>query len=122
LDGVDLLLPRASNHLRRQVDQAFACALISPRVVAEMETSDTLAAAVASGVGSTILPASMAKGMASTNGVDVRRIIAPRIEVPLVLCTSESLPLSEPAQAVRAILLELVERLVHPLSSISGPA
>ncbi|UUZ69063.1 hypothetical protein LP416_04735 [Polaromonas sp. P2-4] len=36
------------------------------------------------------------------------RIVEPVIEAPLALCQSDHLPLSEPAQAVKDILLELV--------------
>ena len=39
------------------------------------------------------------------------RIIDPVIEAPLALCQSDHLPLSEPAQAIREILLELVAGL-----------
>ncbi len=113
LRDVDLLLPRPGNQLRRHVDQAFASAQIAPRVVAEMESSNTLAAAVASGVGATILPVSVARGVAATAAGKLCRIVSPTIEVPLALCASDHLPLSEPAQAVKAILLELVGRLPH---------
>lgn len=111
LDGIDLLLPCANNQLRRYVDQAFAAAQMVPRVVAEMESSNTLAAAVASGVGATILPVSAARGVAATADVHLHRIVSPPVEVPLALCASDHLPLSEPAQVVKAILLELVGQL-----------
>jgi len=39
------------------------------------------------------------------------RIIDPIIEAPLALCQSDHLPLSEPAQAIKEILLELVAAL-----------
>ena len=39
------------------------------------------------------------------------RIIEPVIEAPLALCQSDHLPLSEPAQAIKDILLELVAGL-----------
>ena len=45
--------------------------------------------------------------------IDARvcRIASPAIEVPLALCMSDHLPMSAPAQAVRAVVLELVELL-----------
>ena len=49
--------------------------------------------------------------MAASIQAHICRIVAPVIEVPLALCTSDRLPLSEPAQAVRAIVLELVDNL-----------
>jgi LysR family nitrogen assimilation transcriptional regulator len=82
-----------------------------PRVVAEIESSVTLASAVASGVGATVLPESAARSVAALIPSQLCRIVSPAVEVPLVLCTSDHLPLSEPAQAVRIIVLELVEDL-----------
>jgi LysR family transcriptional regulator, nitrogen assimilation regulatory protein len=111
LRNVELLLPRAHNYLRKYVDEAFASLQMSPRVVAEIESAATLAAAVATGVGATVLPVSAARAVAATIQADLCRIVAPSIEVPLALCASDHLPLSEPAQAVKAIVLELVDDL-----------
>lgn len=108
LRNIDLLLPCTSNQLRRYLDQAFASVQVVPRVVAEMESSSTLAAAIASGVGATILPVSIARSVAATASASVCRLVSPTIEVPLSLCASDHLPLSEPAQVVKGILLELV--------------
>lgn len=111
LRDLDLLLPRAHNYLRKYVDEAFAAQQRVPRVVAEIESAATLAAAVASGVGATVLPASAARAVAESIQARVLRIAAPAIEVPLALCMSDHLPVSEPAQAVRAVILELVDLL-----------
>ncbi len=111
LREVELLLPRAHNYLRQYVDEAFASLQMVPRVVAEIESAATLSAAVASGVAATVLPASAARAVAESIQARICRIVAPVIEVPLALCTSDRLPLSEPAQAVRAIILELVDGL-----------
>jgi len=111
LRDVELLLPRAHNYLRQYIDEAFASLQMVPRVVAEIESAATLSAAVANKVGATVLPASAARAVADSIQARVRRIVSPSIEVPLALCTSDRLPLSEPAQAVRAIVLELVDNL-----------
>lgn len=116
LRDVDLLLPRSHNYLRKYVDEAFASQQITPRVVAEIESAATLSAALASGVGATVLPASAARAVAEAIHAHVCRIESPAIEVPLALCTSDHLPLSEPAQAVRAIVLELIEVLVAEMA------
>ncbi len=42
------------------------------------------------------------------------------IEAPLALCQSDHLPLSEPAQAVREILLELVSDLLVDAGTAQG--
>lgn len=114
LRDVELLLPRAHNYLRQYIDEAFASLQMVPRVVAEIESAATLSAAIANGVGATVLPASAASAVAASIQARVCRIVAPSIEVPLALCTSDRLPLSEPAQAVRAIVLELVDGLAAP--------
>jgi len=111
LRDVDLLLPRSHNYLRNYVDEAFAGQQMAPRVVAEIESSATLASAVASGVGATVLPVSAARAVAASIPGHLCRIVSPAIEVPLALCVSDHLPLSEPAQAVKSIVLELVEHL-----------
>lgn len=111
LRNMDLLLPRTNNYLRNYVDDAFRTHQMVPRVVAEIESSVTLASAIASGVGATVLPASAAHSVATSIPSQICRIVSPTIEVPLAICTSDHLPLSEPAQAVRIIVLELVEDL-----------
>lgn len=111
LRDVDLLLPRSHNYLRKYVDDAFAALQITPKVVAEIESAATLSAAVASKVGATVLPASAARAVAESIQARICRIESPSIEVPLALCTSDHLPRSEPAQAVMAAILELVDAL-----------
>ncbi|MEY2893809.1 MAG: hypothetical protein RJA98_3717 [Pseudomonadota bacterium] len=113
LKQVDLLLPRAHNYLRKYVDEAFAALQMTPRVVAEIESAATMLAAVASNVGATVLPASAAQAVAASVDACICRIVEPRIEVPLALCTSTRLPLTEPAQAVREIVLALVASLAQ---------
>jgi LysR family nitrogen assimilation transcriptional regulator len=110
LNDMDLLLPRPYNYLRKYVDEALAGINLTAHVVAEIESVATLNSAVAAGLGVTILPESAARAMAASIQARLCRIVAPSIEVPLALCESDHLPLSEPAQAVRDIILELVEQ------------
>ncbi len=110
---LDLLLPRSYNVVRKLVDAAFIQAQRAPRVVAEIESLDTLSGAVRAGVGSTILPASTAHALAASYQVRLRRIVQPAIHAPLALCVSSHLPLSAAAQAVKAIVLELVSEWPH---------
>ena len=81
---------------------------MTPRVVAEIESASTLTAVIAEGLGATILPESMAGEVVASCNAWQCRIVEPVIEAPLALCQSDHLPLSEPAQAVKEILLELV--------------
>ncbi|GAB7528752.1 nitrogen assimilation transcriptional regulator NAC [Pseudomonas sp. 3A(2025)] len=111
VSDIDLLLPRTYNTMRRLVDEAFVRIERSARVIAEIESSTSLAAAVADRFGATILPESAARVLADTHGLQLCHIVEPEIEAPLALCLSGHLPLSVPAQAVKAILLELVAEL-----------
>jgi LysR family nitrogen assimilation transcriptional regulator len=111
LGEIDLYLARPYNVVRRMVDEAFAAAGMTPRVVAEIESASTLTAVIADGLGATILPASMAREVVASCDAWLCRIVDPVIEAPLALCQSDHLPLSEPAQAIKEILLELVASL-----------
>jgi len=97
--------------VRKLVDAACMRLGIAPRIVAEIESAFTLTAAIADGLGATILPASMAREVVAACGAWQFQIVDPVIEAPLALCQSDHLPLSEPAQAVKDILLELVTDL-----------
>ena len=108
LAEVDLFMARPYNVVRRMVDEAFAANGLTPRVVAEIESDSTLTRVIAEGLGATILPESMARQVVASCAAWQRRIIAPEIEAPLALCLSDHLPLSEPAQAVKRIVLELI--------------
>ena len=108
IGDLDLYLPRPYNVVRRMVNEAFAGVGMTPRVVAEIESARTLTAVIASGLGATILPESMAREIAGSCKSWQSRIVEPVIEAPLALCLSDHLPLSEPAHAIKDILLELV--------------
>jgi LysR family transcriptional regulator, nitrogen assimilation regulatory protein len=116
LADVPLLLPSRGHFLRRLIDESLARARVLPKVVSEIESVSALGAAVLDGLGSTILPASVTAGSAGFAGAEVRRLVRPVIEATVSLCTSDHLPLSEPALAVRSVLLDIVERLMrnHP--------
>ncbi len=108
---IELLLPRPYNVVRRLVDEAFMAIHRTPHVVAEIESATTLVAAIGDGLGATILPVSAARVVGLACNAHLRRIVNPVIEAPLSLCLSDHLPLSEPALAVKEILLELVADL-----------
>ena len=120
LHDVELFLPRPYNVVRKLVDENFMRAGLTPRVVAEIESADTLKAVVADGLGATILPASMARHVAGSRQGWCRRIVDPVIEAPLTLCQSDHLPLSEPAQVVKAILATLASGLTADTSWLPG--
>ena len=122
LNGLPLLLPSKSHLLRRLIDEALSRARVTPEVAAEIESVPALSAAVLEGLGSTILPASVATETASFAGAQVRRLVRPVIEATVSLCTSDHLPLSEPALAARSVLLATVERLMRDFHQGIRPA
>ncbi len=107
-----LILPSDRHFLRRLVEESFGRARVSPRIVAEIESVPALAEAVMGGLGATILPASVARGNPSFAGASIRRLVRPAIEATVWLCVSDHLPLSEPALAVRAVVLDIVGDLM----------
>jgi LysR family nitrogen assimilation transcriptional regulator len=122
LGEMNLYLPRPYNVVRRMVDEALARFGLTARVVAEIESPSTLTAVIADGLGATILPASMARDLVAQCDAWQAGIVAPVLEAPLALCQSANLPLSEPAQAVKEIICELVADWPgHLLAQASEP-
>lgn len=121
LRDIELFLPRPYNVVRKLVDAAFTRIGMVPHVAAEIESAFTLTAAIADGLGATVLPASMAREVSTSCGAWQFQIVDPVIEAPLALCQSDHLPLSEPAQAVKEILLELVGDLAASVASAASP-
>ena len=115
LREVPLLLPSRIHTIRKLVDSAFEREGASPLLVAEIESAATLASAVDAGIGATILPWSSAKAIADeqrrlTGRVfQLSRVIEPRLTTLISICISDQLPMTEAAQEVRRMILELVE-------------
>ncbi|WP_412066376.1 nitrogen assimilation transcriptional regulator NAC [Rhizobium sp. SYY.PMSO] len=117
LAQIPLLLPSKNHLLRRLIDDALARARAAPVVLSEIESVPALSAAVLDGLGSTILPASVVTATPSFAGAQVRALTRPVIDATVSLCVSDHLPLSEPALAARAVLLEIVAHMMagdHP--------
>ena len=105
---LNLFLPRTHDVLRKLVDDAMTLRRLSAKVIGEIESAGTLTAAIASGLGATILPESAARAIIGPANAWMSCISSPSIQAPLSLCISDHLPLSQPAQAVQKILLSLV--------------
>jgi LysR family nitrogen assimilation transcriptional regulator len=115
LDNLPLLMPPAYTVVRRAVDTAFTRSRTNLKVVGEVEIVRTLTRAVSAGLGATIMPKAIADRIITESGEPlVCRIVSPHIEETLSLCVSDSTSLSEPALAVKVILMELTERLKQP--------
>ncbi|MEZ2221842.1 nitrogen assimilation transcriptional regulator NAC [Rhizobium sp. RCC_161_2] len=112
LESLPFLLPPPYNFVRRAVETAFSRSRVNLEVIGEVEVIRTLARAVGTGLGATIMPKAVADRLVSeSNGPIVCRSVSPKIEETLSLCVSEYASLSDPAAAVQEILKELTERL-----------
>lgn len=115
-----LLMLRKSNEIRRLVDEALKRSNCTPRVVAEIESIPTLVNAMANSIGSTVLPLSAAQLVERACQCQLIRLSDPIAQVSLALCTSDSLVMSPPAAAVRAILMELAEDLAPSIGGVQS--
>lgn len=104
----DLFLPRIYNIMRKAADDAFTQAGLSYRVKCEIESQTTLNAALAAELGGTIMPESAARTMLQPANAWMARIVEPNVLTSLSFCMSDHLPLSQPAEAVKGILLSLM--------------
>ncbi|PLW78593.1 nitrogen assimilation transcriptional regulator NAC [Cohaesibacter celericrescens] len=112
LENVPLLLPSRIHLLRSLVDTAFETSHVVPKIVAEIDSMETLGAAISEGIGSTILPWSAASRMTDFKQLILRPIKDPAIEATISVCVSDNIPLSEPAMAVHDVLFRLVRELI----------
>ncbi len=106
----DLFLPRIYNIMRKAVDDAFIHAGLAYRVKCEIESQTTLNAALGAGLGCTIMPESAARMMLPAANAWMAKIIDPEVQVSLSFCMSDHLPLSQPAEEVKKILLALMSK------------
>lgn len=117
LDNVPLVVPSKQHAVRWAIDEGFSRARVRPLVAAEIESIDTLTAAVKKGLGCTILPRSTAISIASS-ALPVRRLIRPTLETSLSMCVSDHLPLSEAAAATKDMLNKiLADFLIAPYAA-----
>ena len=107
------LLPPTYNFVRRAINLAFTRSRKDLIVMAELESVRTIARGVDAGLGATITPKAIADRIVAESNEDivVRQIASPMIEETLSFCVSDNTPLSEPALAVKEILLQLAETL-----------
>ncbi|MBY4839044.1 nitrogen assimilation transcriptional regulator NAC [Pantoea sp. DY-15] len=117
----DLFLPRVYNIMRKVLDDAFVHNNLQYRVKCEIESQTTLNAALSAGLGTTIMPESAGRAMLKSGEAWMAKIVDPDVQVSLSFCMSDHLPLSQPAEAVKSILLSLMSRRNvenHPLTLV----
>ncbi|PII70684.1 nitrogen assimilation transcriptional regulator [Serratia sp. OLDL1] len=104
---LNLFLPREGDAVRNQLEEAMALRKLAVNVVGEIESSGALSAAIAGGLGATVLPESVARAMIGPAKAWMARINAPTMSVPLSLCMSGQQSLSAPALLVIDLLLSI---------------
>ncbi|HAT7523168.1 TPA: nitrogen assimilation transcriptional regulator [Citrobacter koseri] len=107
---MNLFLPRDYSAVRSRVDEAFSLRRLTAKVIGEIESIATLTAAIASGMGVTVLPESAARSLSGAANGWMARITTPSMSLPLSLNMSARGSLTPQAQAVKEILMSLVSR------------
>ena len=107
---MNLFLPRDYSAVRARVTKAFTLRRLSAKIIGEIESITTLTAAIASGMGATVLPESAARSLCGAANGWMARISTPSMSLSLSLNMSARGSLSPQAQAVKEILLSLVSR------------
>ena len=107
---MNLYLPRDYSAVRVRVDEAFSLRRLTAKIIGEIDSISTLTAAIASGMGVTVLPESAARSLCSAANGWMARITTPSMSLSLLLNMSARGSLSPQAQAVKEILMSLVSK------------
>jgi LysR family nitrogen assimilation transcriptional regulator len=81
---MNLFLPRDYSAVRVRVDEAFSLRRLTAKIIGEIDSISTLTAAIASGMGVTVLPESARSLCSAANGW-MARITTPSMSLPLSL-------------------------------------
>ena len=110
--ALPLVLPSPQNAMRTLIDSHFAAAGVAPRVVAQADLLSSLASAVQSGVGATILPLG---DLSAAPGFD--RLVATPIEPPIRVTGhvvwSEASAFGRVGEVVRDALVSFIGRFLE---------
>lgn len=109
LASVPLILPPETSFQRRLVERACASIGATPNIVVEILTLETLVSLLSEGIGAAFVPTAVAEMLANRADVRIRGIDADMF-MPMVLCTPEDEAPTEAVEAVRSILLGLINR------------
>jgi LysR family nitrogen assimilation transcriptional regulator len=109
-----LILTTTSTVTRMVINHAFSTAGLSANVVAEINDSPSLLAAVRAGLGGTILAVG---DLAAIGAGDLPRpvLIEPPLNVTCTIVANSDIPLTAAGEAVRKLLPPLVKRAVQTL-------
>jgi LysR family nitrogen assimilation transcriptional regulator len=106
-----LLLPPKHNVVRKTLDRAFEQKCLTPKIVAEVDSLITIRDAIYTGIGSTVLPWSVASSMASPGKTVIYALRQTVLQEDVSLCLPTSVPETEASVAVRKILIEIAKAM-----------
>jgi LysR family nitrogen assimilation transcriptional regulator len=104
---IPMLLPSGAHAIRQLVEAVYSRRRIRPRIVAEIESFETLAASVAEGLGATVLPRAVATGLAGEHGLALRQLGTRPSVITLTLSTAEDSWLPDAARVIHQLVAEL---------------
>jgi LysR family nitrogen assimilation transcriptional regulator len=113
LRQMPLLLPERGNGLRDLLDKALLDKGVEITPLAELGSAARLAEAAIQGVGATLLPWGSFHQAHADGKLRVQRIRGLPIRRDLLLCISSSMPLTDAASAVHALVLEVVQDVIR---------
>jgi LysR family transcriptional regulator, nitrogen assimilation regulatory protein len=85
-------------------------------VVGEVESVRTLVRAVHAGLGSTVLPRSVAGTLPDPDRFALRTLVEPDVRLTMSICTADEQPLSEPA----TIIHDMFAQIIHEFAERHG--
>jgi LysR family transcriptional regulator, nitrogen assimilation regulatory protein len=107
------VLPSRFVPLRQSIESALENVGLILNVVAEIDSVQTLKAAVEAGLGSTILPWSALHKEAKAGSLSVQKIVEPSISWNVSLCTTDNILNTAAAQVVRELIPAIIATLVQ---------
>lgn len=113
LREMPLLLPERGNGLRDLAEQQLTALGIAVTPVAELGSLTTIIEATEKGIGATMLPWGAFHRQYFNGTLRADRIDDLTIKRGLMLCVSETLPLTEAAQALHGLIIKVVNDLVR---------
>lgn len=111
LNGLSIVMPARPNNIRALLEEACAQRNVSPLVIAEVSSPHAMLRLAHAGLAAAVLPWSSI-GHARPKGLQAARIVAPRLTRTICIATRSDVPQSERVVAIRALLADLLRRVV----------
>ncbi|CAK9885271.1 MAG: hypothetical protein XXXJIFNMEKO3_01667 [Candidatus Erwinia impunctatus] len=110
LAEMNLYLPAAHHALRQRIDELFALRHLPLHIIGEIESLETLTAALSGGNGVSIVPESAALALQNAGKVWASRITSPHVNLHYTLNVSASRVLSAQARSVKNLLVSQIRK------------